>query len=92
MDKKSDKRSSADDAPTRTAGAAIDDSVVTTKVKAALLSDAEVKSRDISVETRRGEVMLSGFVSNQRQADRAVQVARGVDGVQAVNNKLAVRP
>lgn len=73
------------------AGTAIDDSVLTTKVKAALLADNQVKSTDISVETKAGEVMLSGFVDNESQANRAVQVARGVDGVKTVNNKMSVK-
>lgn len=73
------------------AGTAIDDSVLTTKVKAALLADNQVKSTDISVETKQGEVLLSGFVDNEAQASRAIQVARGVDGVKNVNNKMSVK-
>ena len=49
------------------------------------------RSGDTSVETRKGEVMLSGFVDNQAQADREVQLARGVEGVQSVQNKLMVK-
>ena len=62
-------------------GTDIDDSTITTKVKSALLADADVKSFDIKVETRKGEVQLSGFVDNQAQIDRAIAVAKGVEGV-----------
>jgi hyperosmotically inducible protein len=55
------------------------------------LADNQVKSTDISVETKQGEVMLSGFVDNEAQANRAVQVARAVDGVKSVNNKMSVK-
>lgn len=76
---------------TTSVGTEIDDSVVTTKVKSALLSDPEVKSLDIKVETRKGEVMLSGFVGNQAQAERAIQVARGTAGVKLVSNKMDLK-
>ena len=73
------------------AGAVVADSVITTKVKAALLADPEVKSTDISVETQKGEVMLSGFVRDQKQIDRAMNIARNVDGVKGVQNKLSIK-
>lgn len=73
------------------AGATIDDSVITTKVKTALLADPEVKSTDISVETRNGEVMLSGYVRDQKQIDRALQIARSVEGAKGVQNKMAIK-
>jgi len=72
-------------------GTAIDDTVVTGKVKSALLSDAEVKSFDLKVETRKGEVQLSGFVDNQAQIDRAVSTTRSVEGVTGVENKIALK-
>jgi hyperosmotically inducible protein len=72
-------------------GTEIDDSVVTAKVKSALLSDPEVKSFDLKVETRKGEVLLSGFVANQGQMDRAVQVVRGVPGVRIISNSMALK-
>ncbi|HEU4620955.1 MAG TPA: BON domain-containing protein [Burkholderiaceae bacterium] len=75
----------------RTAGAAIDDGLITTKVKAALLADDTVKGTDINVETLKGEVMLSGFVESKTQLDRALKIAKDVEGVNKVNNKLAVR-
>ena len=77
--------------PTISVGTEIDDSVVTTRVKTALLDNIDIKGFDIQVETRKGEVMLSGFVSNQAQIDQAVTVAKGIDGVKSVNNKLSVK-
>ncbi len=74
-----------------TVGAKIDDTVVTTGVKTALLKEPEIKSLDIQVETRNGEVMLSGFVDNQMQKDRAVAVAKAVDGVTNVQDSLALK-
>jgi hyperosmotically inducible periplasmic protein len=72
-------------------GEKIDDGVITTKVKAALLADSGVKSSDISVVTRDGMVQLSGFVDNQTQIDRATEVARGVEGVKNVVNEMSVK-
>lgn len=74
-----------------TMGNQVDDGMVTTKVKAALLADANVKSFDIAVVTRKGEVQLSGFVDNQGQIDRALEVARGITGVSAVGNELSIK-
>ena len=71
------------------AGTELDDSVITTKVKSALLTDG--KGADTSVETRKGEVLLSGFVDDQAQADKEVQLAKAVDGVQSVQNKLMIK-
>ena len=85
-----DNRVSFKGAPT-TVGREVDDSVVTTRVKTALLADENVKSSDIAVATRKGEVQLSGFVDSQNQIDRAVIVARGAEGVQGVRNELAIK-
>lgn len=74
-----------------TVGTTIDDSAITTKVKSALLADAEVKALDIKVETNKGEVQLSGFVETQAQIDRAVSVAKGVEGVKNVDNKMSLK-
>ncbi len=73
------------------AGTHLDDAVITTKVKSTLMTDNLGKGGDTSVETRKGEVLLSGFVDNQAQADRAVQLAKGVEGVTSVQNKLMVK-
>jgi len=74
-----------------TAGTELDDSIITTKVKTALMTDNAGKGSDTSVETRKGEVLLSGFVDSQAQADREMQLAKGVDGVRSVQNKLMVK-
>ena len=74
-----------------TVGTTIDDSAITTKVKSALLADADVKGLDIKVETNKGEVQLSGFVETQAQIDRAVSVAKGVEGVKNVDNKMSLK-
>jgi len=74
-----------------TVGDTIDDGVVTAKVKSALLSDPDVKSTDIAVVTRKGEVQLSGYVDNQAQINRAIDVARGVEGVQSVGNEMSIK-
>jgi hyperosmotically inducible periplasmic protein len=74
-----------------TVGNKVDDGMVTTKVKAALLADANVKSFDVAVVTRKGEVQLSGFVDNQGQIDRALEVAHGIAGVRSVSNEMSVK-
>ena len=74
-----------------TVGNTVDDGIVTAKVKTALLADADVKSFDIAIVTRKGEVQLSGFVDNQAQINRAIDIARGIDGVQSVNNEMSVK-
>lgn len=74
-----------------TVGNTVDDSIVTTKVKSALLADPSVKSFDIAVVTRKGEVQLSGYVDNQGQADRAIEIARRVSGVQNIKNEMIIK-
>lgn len=74
-----------------TAGNRVDDGIVTGKVKSLLLSDPGVKSFDIAVATSKGEVQLSGFLDNQMQIDRAMELARGVEGVQGVDNKMSIK-
>lgn len=72
-------------------GEYVDDSVITTKVKAAFFNDPDLKMSEINVETFRGEVQLSGFVSSASDADRAVSVASGVGGVTSVSNGMQLR-
>ena len=69
----------------------MDDSAITAKVKAALVDHENIKSTDISVETNKKVVTLSGFVESQAQAEEAVKVAKGVEGVDSVSDKLHVR-
>jgi hyperosmotically inducible protein len=88
-----DQRATASDPAPETAGNQLDDSVITTKVKTALLTDTQSKGKgaDTSVETRKGQVLLSGFVDDQAQADREVSLAKAVNGVQSVDNKLMIK-
>lgn len=72
-------------------GQYIDDSVITTKVKAALVEDPMTKATEINVETFKGVVQLSGFVSSQAAANRAVELARGVRGVTSVKNDMRLK-
>lgn len=72
-------------------GKVIADATMTTKVKAALLAEQALKSLDVHVETEKGVVRLSGFVDNKQQADRAVQIAKGVEGVTNVRSTLQVK-
>lgn len=72
-------------------GTKIDDAVITTKVKAALYDDPAVRGTAVSVETVGGVVQLSGFVASQAEANRAVEIARRVDNVANVLNKMTVR-
>ena len=69
----------------------MDDSAITAKVKAALVDHEDIKSTDISVKTEKKVVTLSGFVESQAQAEQAVTVAKGVEGVASVSDKLHVR-
>jgi hyperosmotically inducible protein len=77
-------------APT-TVGNKVDDGIVTTQVKAALLADASIKSLDIGVVTRKGVVQLSGFVNSQGQIDRAIEVARAIEGTSNVDNQMSIK-
>ena len=72
-------------------GEYVDDSVITTKVKSLLAQDDFLKSFQISVETYKGTVQLSGFVNSQQAVDKAGQIARSVKGVDSVKNNLIVK-
>lgn len=72
-------------------GGFMDDSSITAKVKAALVDHDDIKSTDISVKTDKKVVTLSGFVESQAQAEEAVKVAKGVEGVSSVSDKLHVK-
>ncbi|MEA9392910.1 molecular chaperone OsmY [Acerihabitans sp. TG2] len=75
----------------KTAANYMDDSAVTAKVKSALIGDKSIDGNDISVVTTKGVVTLSGFVSTQDQAKRAVAASKTVDGVKSVSDKLRVK-
>jgi osmotically-inducible protein OsmY len=72
-------------------GEYFDDTWITTKVKAAMFSDPEVKSAQINVETFKGVVQLSGFVSSYAAMQHAVKVARSVQGVTSVKNDMRIK-
>jgi osmotically-inducible protein OsmY len=72
-------------------GEYIDDSAITSKVKASILGDSKLKSLQISVETFKGVVQLSGFVDSNQAVTRAAEVARKVKGVKMVNNSLIAK-
>lgn len=72
-------------------GEYFDDSVLTTKVKTSILGDSRLKLLQISVESFKGVVQLSGFVDSAGAATRAVELARKVKGVKSVNNSLIVK-
>jgi len=72
-------------------GEYVDDSVITTKVKSLLAADDFLKSFQISVETFKGTVQLSGFVASQKAVDKAVEITRSVNGVKSVKNDLIVK-
>jgi hyperosmotically inducible protein len=72
-------------------GQYVDDSVITAKVKAAVLSESTLKSAEINVETFKGVVQLSGFVNSQGDINKAVEVARGVGGVKSVRNDMRLK-
>ena len=73
------------------AGEYVDDSVITTKVKSLLAADDILKSFDITVETNKGNVQLSGLVDSQMTVDKAGEIAKGVSGVKSVKNSLSVK-
>lgn len=78
-------------APPITLGTQVDDSVVTSSVKSALLADDLVKSFDLQVETRKGVVQLSGFADSQAQIDQALLLTRAVAGVTDVENGVTLK-
>ena len=73
-------------------GTKLDDTVITGKVKAALMDDADVKSGQINVETRAGIVSLGGFVTGEKMQKRAMELAKGVSGVKSVVDAMYVKP
>jgi osmotically-inducible protein OsmY len=72
-------------------GEYVDDTVITSKVKAAILEEPGLKSAEINVETFKGVVQLSGFVSSRASVNKAVEIARGVRGVKSVKDDMRVK-
>lgn len=72
-------------------GEYVDDVMITSKVKAAILGESSLKSAEINVETFKGVVQMSGFVSSQAAANKAVELTRAVKGVSSVKNDMRVK-
>lgn len=72
-------------------GEYVDDTVITTKVKAAIFNEETLKSAEINVETFKGKVQLSGFVSSQAEINKAGEIARGIKGVVSVKNDMRIK-
>jgi len=72
-------------------GEYVDDSVITTKVKSAIFNEPGLKSSEINVETFKGTVQLSGFVSSRENINDAVRVASAVAGVKSVTNEMQLK-
>lgn len=75
----------------REAGTVVDDSAITAKVKAALAGDPRTKAHQVNVETREGNVQLSGFVDSSEAKSTAEELARSVESVKSVDNELDVK-
>ena len=84
-------KSTTVDAGKESAGEYLDDSVITTRVKTAVFNEETLKSSEINVETYKGVVQLSGFVSSQADIKRAIEVAHGVKGVTSVQNNMQLK-
>jgi len=78
-------------AASESTGQYIDDATLTTKVKAAIVADKQLKAMQISVETNKGVVQLTGAVDTKSQESEAIKVANQVDGVQDVKDEMTVR-
>ena len=75
-----------------TVGAYIDDTAITSSIKAKFVENKQVDASSISVETLNGTVMLSGFAKNATEKDTAESIAEKVKGVKSVKNQIIVRP
>lgn len=73
------------------AGEYIDDTWITTRVKAALIGDDQVRAAEVNVETFKGVVQLSGFVTSEAAMDEAMRIARGISGVTSVENAMRLK-
>ncbi len=78
--------------PATSLGTRLDDTVLTGRVKAALMDSADVKSAQINVESAGGVVQLAGFVTGEGMKRRALEIAAGIQGVQRVDDALIVKP
>lgn len=72
-------------------GEYIDDSVITGRVKSAIIKDDSLNAAEVNVETFKGQVQLSGFVGSKEEMDKAVELARSVKGVESVKNDMRLK-
>lgn len=72
-------------------GEYFDDSWITTKIKASMFNESTLKSAEVNVETFKGEVQLSGFVSSAEDINKALELARATKGVKSVRNDMRVK-
>lgn len=79
------------DSSSTTVGEKMDDTVITSKVKTALMADPDIKGMNINVTTTKGEVKLEGKVASEEQVKKAMEIAREVEGVTGVQNNLQVK-
>lgn len=89
--KAAEEKAAAPVAKGESAGEYVDDTVITSKVKAAVLGESSLKSAEINVETYKGVVQLTGFVRSRADIDKAVAVAKAVKGVTSVKNDMIVK-
>lgn len=82
----------AGSATEKSTGEHVDDAVVTTKVKTALVQSDQVAAMDVKVKTHRGVVQLSGFVDTEAQVRHAERVASQVSGVERIENRIELKP
>ena len=87
-----DKAASATERAMAKAGEAMGDAAITGKVKTALIADPDVKALRIDVDTKDNVVTLNGTADTQTNADKAVTIAKGIDGVKSVDNRLTIKP
>ena len=80
------------DRATTKAAVAVDDTAITTKVKAAVMAEPGLKTLDINVDTKNGVVTLAGTVQSTDLKQRAVTLAQQVEGVRSVSDQLVVKP
>jgi hyperosmotically inducible protein len=74
-----------------TVGEVIDDTVLSTRIKSALMANPQINSYDFKLATRNGDVLLSGFVDSQAQINLAMDTVRAVDGVKSVQNNMTIK-
>jgi len=76
----------------RSVGSQVSDASITATIKARLVKEPGIRALNIDVDSVDGHVTLTGIVKNTRQAQRAAEIARGVEGVKSVKNNLRVKP